>query len=150
MSKVAGTKTNRGPSTNEAGRITGSPARKAGKESRSTVGAEMIAALQEVADALQASESLEKRFTVRRYHLKVAPRTYGPDDVRRVRESLRLSQPLFAQFLGASLAAVRSWEQGKRPPSLMARRFLEEIEAEPLYWRKRLITLADVEEQRPE
>src|SRR5438067_2168821 len=109
MSKIAGTKT----------------------KQKSSVGAEIIAALHEVVDALQEGEPLERRFTVRRYHLKVTPRSYRPDDVRRVRESLNLSQPLFAQFLGASLAAVRSWEQGRRPPSPMARRFLEEIEADP-------------------
>ena len=91
----------------------------------------------------------EQRFTVRRYRLKVAPRTYTGNDVRRVRDALKLSQPLFARFLGASLAAVRSWEQGKRPPSPMACRFLEEIEADPIHWRKRLLTFAEVDESRP-
>ena len=100
MSKIAGTKT----------------------KQKSSVGAEIIAALHEVVDALQEGEPLERRFTVRRYHLKVTPRSYRPDDVRRVRESLNLSQPLFAQFLGASLAAVRSWEQGRRPPSPIVER----------------------------
>jgi putative transcriptional regulator len=151
MSKVPETKAGGGSSTGKADPAQRGAARIAQESEggRSSVGSEIIAALREVAEVLQTGEPLERRFTVRRYRLNVAPRPYSPDDVRRVRESLNLSQSLFAQFLGASLAAVRSWEQGKRPPSPLACRFLDEIATDPPHWRKRLIALSDVEELRP-
>ena len=37
-----------------------------------------------------------------------------------------VSKPIFGQFLGVDVKTVRSWEQGRRVPSGMARRFLEE------------------------
>ena len=105
---------------------------------RSSVGAEILEALEEVRDALKSGEPLEERFTVRSYRFELAVRDYRPDDVRSVRRILGLSQPLFAEFLGVEASTVRSWEQGKRPPSSMARRFMDEISADPSYWRGRL------------
>ena len=46
---------------------------------------------------------------------------------------------MLAGFLGVNVNTVRSWEQGKRPPQPIARRFLAEIEADPAYWRKRIL-----------
>jgi putative transcriptional regulator len=115
--------------------------KKAGKKPiarRSGVGAEILEALEEVRDALKSGEPLEERFTVRSYRFGLAARDYRPDDVRSVRRILGLSQPLFAEFLGVDASTVRSWEQGKRPPSSMARRFMDEINADPSYWRGRL------------
>lgn len=48
-----------------------------------------------------------------------------------------VSQPVFADFLGTSLSTVRSWEQGQKPPSPMARRILGLIASDPLYWKSR-------------
>jgi DNA-binding transcriptional regulator YiaG len=42
---------------------------------------------------------------------------------------------VFARFLGVDPNTVRSWEQGTRSPSSIARRFMSEIEADPAYWR---------------
>jgi putative transcriptional regulator len=105
---------------------------------RSSVAAEILEALEEVRDALKSGVSLEQRFTVRSYRFQLAARDYRPDDVRSVRRILGLSQPLFAEFLGVDASTVRSWEQGTRPPSSMARRFMDEISADPDYWRGRL------------
>jgi hypothetical protein len=44
---------------------------------------------------------------------------------------LRMSQVFFARFLGVDPNTVRSWEQGTRPPSLIARRFMGAIEDDP-------------------
>lgn len=63
---------------------------------------------------------------------------YGPADVRRVRDLLEMSQVVFARFLGVGANTVRAWEQGSRPPSSIARRFMGEIESDPDYWRRRL------------
>jgi putative transcriptional regulator len=55
-----------------------------------------------------------------------------------VRELLGTSQAVLAGFLGVNVNTVRSWEQGKRPPQPIARRFLSEIESDPAYWRRRI------------
>ena len=47
----------------------------------------------------------------------------APAEVREIRESLGLSQPVFADCLGTSLDGP-ILEQGQKPPSPMARRFL--------------------------
>jgi putative transcriptional regulator len=49
-----------------------------------------------------------------------------------------VSQPIFGQFLGVDVKTVRSWEQGRRVPSGMDSRLLEEIQASPEHWRSRL------------
>jgi putative transcriptional regulator len=91
---------------------------------------------------MRSGEPLEKRFTVRTYHADFTPRAYGPDDVRRVRGLLGMSQAVFARFLGVDANTVRSWEQGNRPPSPIARRFMDEIEADPEHWRRRNVQRA--------
>ncbi|HZW34083.1 MAG TPA: helix-turn-helix domain-containing protein [Isosphaeraceae bacterium] len=85
------------------------------------------------------SEGLgSQRLTVRTYRMPPAPRAYRPGDIKRVRELLGASQAVFAGFLGVNVNTVRAWEQGKRPPQPIARRFLAEIEADPDYWRRRI------------
>ena len=58
-------------------------------------------------------------------------------DVLAARKALGVSQPVFAQILGASVQSVRAWEQGAKPPSGVARRLIGEIRHDPAYWRKR-------------
>jgi putative transcriptional regulator len=100
-------------------------------------GEEIVEGLRELVDVLRSGEPLASRFTVRTYKIPPPP-TYGAEGVRRVRELLAMSQAAFAAFLGADVSTVRSWEQGSRPPSPLACRFLSEIEADPAHWRKRL------------
>jgi putative transcriptional regulator len=75
-----------------------------------------------------------ERFTVRTVGSLDEPKTYEPADVRAVRSKLNLSQPVFADLMGVSAILVQSWEQGKRKPSRMACRLLEEIERNPEPW----------------
>ena len=104
----------------------------------SPAGARIVAALEEATEALRAGKPLEETFTVRSYPVPFTNRPYGPDDVRRVRGLLGMSQAVFARVLGVNANTVRSWEQGTRPPQPIARRFLGEIEADPGYWRRRI------------
>ena len=71
--------------------------------------------------------------TVRTYQIDVTLPILGPVEVRSIRESLGLSQALFADFLGVAPTTVRSWEQGQREPSALARRFLGEIRDDPAH-----------------
>jgi DNA-binding transcriptional regulator YiaG len=107
-------------------------------EKLSPAGARIVSAFEEAIGAMRTGEPLEGRLTVRTYHAEFARPAYGPDDVRRVRGLLGMSQVVFARFLGVEPNTIRSWEQGSRPPSPIARRFMGEIEADPAYWRKRI------------
>ena len=64
------------------------------------------------------------RLTLRDAKVSVPPR-YGSSRVRRLRERLQLSQPVFARVLNVSVATVRGWEQGARVPDGPSRRLLE-------------------------
>jgi putative transcriptional regulator len=99
---------------------------------------EMVEGLHAVCEAIEAGVPLEQVATVRSYQIDVALPPMGPGEVRAIRELLGLSQALFADFLGVGLATVRSWEQGQREPSALARRFLSEIRDDPAYWRESL------------
>jgi putative transcriptional regulator len=112
----------------------------------SPAGAKIVVAFEEAIAAMQSGEPLEQHFTVRTYKVDFRPRDYGPDDVRRVRSLLGMSQVLFAGFLGVDANTVRSWEQGTRPPSPIARRFMDEIEGDPTYWRHRIVQNAVAKE----
>jgi putative transcriptional regulator len=101
-------------------------------------GAKIIAALARFRDTIEAGTPIEQRYTVRRVKLDLSPRKFGPDEVKGIRAIIGVSQPIFGQFLGVDVKTVRSWEQGRRSPSGMACRFLEEIQASPEHWRSRL------------
>jgi putative transcriptional regulator len=73
-----------------------------------------------------------------RRKLDLTRRTFGPEEVKKIRAMLAVSQPIFGQFLGVDVKTIRSWEQGRRVPSGIACRFLEEIQESPEHWRSRL------------
>ena len=112
-----------------------------GAQKLSSKGAKIVAALERFRDAIDSGEPIERRYTVRRVKVDLTPRSFGPEDVRGIRAMMGVSQPLFGQFLGVDVKTVRSWEQGRRVPSGMARRFLEEIQAAPDHWRSRVATV---------
>ena len=108
---------------------------------RSTItpkGAKIAAALERFRDAIKSGTPIAHHYTLRRVKLDLTPRTFGPDEVKGIRAMIGVSQPIFGQFLGVDVKTVRSWEQGRRTPSGMACRFLEEIQASPEHWRSRL------------
>jgi len=73
----------------------------------------------------------------------VPPPRIGPEDVRKTRAALGVSQPVFAGFLGTSPSTVRSWEQGQKPPSPMARQLLRLIASDPSYWKGRFFSMIE-------
>lgn len=117
---------------------------------RGSAGAKILAAIEEATEVLREEGLGSPRLTVRTYKVAPAPRPYGPGDVKRVRELLGTSQAVLAEFLGVNVNTVRSWEQGKRLPRPIARRFLAEIESDPAYWRQRIGAGAfDIDEKDP-
>lgn len=72
--------------------------------------------------------------------------TFAPPasvDVRRIRETLQLSQSEFAARFGFTAAAVRQWEQGRRQPHGPARVLLTIIDREPGAVRRALESLKE-------
>ena len=99
---------------------------------------QILEGLREMAEFATSDEPPEKRYTVRHLTLDLEPGDYAPDKVRATREIFGLSQPLFAKFLGVEVSALRHWEQGIRSPSAVVRRFLDEMNATPDHWRRRI------------
>jgi putative transcriptional regulator len=108
----------------------------------SSRGARIVKALNQLADDLAAGTRLETKYTVRQVRVIPKPSLYPPTRVRAVRELLGASQEVFAQLLAVSPMTVRSWEQGSRQPSPIARRFLDEIEMAPGHFRGRILDAA--------
>ena len=104
----------------------------------SPAGSKIVSAFQEAIGVMRSGEPMPGRLTLRSYDGEFVRPSFGPKDVRRVRDLLGMSQVVFARFLGVDPNTVRSWEQGTRPPSSIARRFMGEIEADPAYWRQRV------------
>ena len=95
---------------------------------RPTAGRRIVGALHE-ALAIQRGHSAPVRqtrrlVTARAASAEPAPH-YSAGQVRRLRSRLALSQTVFAQLLNVSAETVRSWEQGKNPPSGPAARLLQ-------------------------
>ena len=102
------------------------------------IGEEIIDGLGKFAQALKRGDDITARFTCRKVVLDIVPSAYPPKRVRRVRAALGLSQALFAQFLGVSVASVQAWEQGVKAPAKVACRFMDEIVRDPALWQQRV------------
>ena len=106
----------------------------------SSRGARIVKALNQLADDLEAGTPVESKYTVRQVRVIPQPSSYPPARVRAVRELIGASQEVFAQLLAVSPMTVRSWEQGLRQPSPIARRFLDEIAMAPGHFRGRILS----------
>jgi putative transcriptional regulator len=102
-------------------------------------GSRLIAAAEE---ALQIERGELKAPRVSRYTAAKAdvqpPPEYEPDEIRRIRSSMELSQVLFAAALNVSPETVRAWEQGKREPDGPTQRLLEVAQDHPEVFMKKV------------
>jgi DNA-binding transcriptional regulator YiaG len=98
----------------------------------------IVAGFKELSKALSEDAPIAEKFTCRKVTLDLHPIPYSPEAVRATRLLLRVSQPVFGQFLGVKPSTIKSWEQGRQQPHDMACRFMDEIQRNPEYWRKRL------------
>ncbi len=112
------------------------------KHPQRSLGKEINARLQRFTATLATKESLNDQFTCRTLKLSFRPDAYTPTMVKETRAILKVSQPIFARFLGVSVSAVRDWEQGLKPPRGAACRMMDEIRRNPTYFRERLRELA--------
>ncbi|MEX2214132.1 MAG: helix-turn-helix domain-containing protein [Phycisphaeraceae bacterium] len=105
-----------------------------GKKEGNSVGDRIVSGLTELKSALVAKENIARKFTIRTVELDLEPLPFVPERVMKIRETMHMSQAVFAQIIGVSVHAVRAWEQGKREPNKMARRLLDEMEKDPSRW----------------
>ena len=61
------------------------------------------------------------------------PPAYTAEEVRKLRQTLQLSQGLFAKVLNVSVNTVRKWEQNERHPSGPSARLLQIAQVHPEY-----------------
>jgi putative transcriptional regulator len=103
------------------------------------LGARIKESLEELRDALASGQPLESKFTVRTLEVP-EPRPHDARSVRALRQSLGVSQAVFARLLGVSNELVEHWEQGIREPKPLARRLLDEISRDPKDYLRRHTT----------
>jgi len=58
----------------------------------------------------------------------LVPAPMEPRRIKHIRESQRVSQPVFARYLNTSESTVEKWESGAKRPSGMALKLLDIVE----------------------
>ena len=97
--------------------------------SKASAGKTVIERLTKFTEALEGGTKISESFTCRKMELDLKPQPYDSNLVKKTREMLGASQAIFARFLGVSVKLVSAWEQGKKEPSDLAARFMDEIRA---------------------
>ncbi len=115
------------------------------RKNEKTVGSELVDRLGRFTQKLESVDrvsDLPKFLTVRTIKLNLSPATFSGEQIKTVRESLCISQAVFADFLGVSVGAVRDWEQGINEPIGPVCRIVEEITHNLEAWSRRIRELA--------
>ena len=88
----------------------------------------IIESLREDLAALHDARAITK-ITMREFGALCPPpvREFSADDIKRLREALRFSQPVFAHHLHTTASTVRKWEQGETRPAGPALKLLNII-----------------------
>ncbi len=58
----------------------------------------------------------------------VKPPTIAPEEIKRLRERNKVSQPVFARYLNTGESTVENWETGAKKPSGAALKLLSIVE----------------------
>jgi putative transcriptional regulator len=90
-----------------------------------TYKSEALAAVHEMMEGLHEGGAIDKR-TLREFDAAclVSVRSFGPDEIKAIREEQHVSQPVFARYLNVSKSVVSAWECGKRKPTGAALKLL--------------------------
>jgi putative transcriptional regulator len=84
---------------------------------------QLLESLRGHADHLEGKKKLTLR--VSNLTLPLPVKTIKPTQIAAIRQTLNVSQPVFAALLNVPLTTARSWEQGRRKPSGAALRLLD-------------------------
>lgn len=88
----------------------------------------IVESMRETLKGLEQAGAITK-VTMREFD-RIAPtpvRSMGPREIKRLRESLHVSQPIFAVHLHTTASTVRKWEQGETRPTGPALKLLNII-----------------------
>jgi len=78
------------------------------------------------------SKSIKEAGKIRRGQIKPSRVfTYNAVDIRKLRESVNVSQSKFARMIGVSTDTVQNWEQGRRRPRGPAMALLRVFQRNP-------------------
>jgi len=93
------------------------------------MGEELIEAMQELLDYSEGKIELKTS------RIPVSPvcETISPEEIKAVRETLRMSQSIFALVIGVSKKTVESWESGRYKPDGAARRLITIMQKDPSF-----------------
>jgi putative transcriptional regulator len=85
----------------------------------------ILEAVHETAAGLHKAGTINKR-TLREFDALCLPplKQFLPDDIRKLRERNKASQPVFAAYLNTSESTVQKWERGEKKPSGAALKLL--------------------------
>ncbi|HSZ55224.1 MAG TPA: hypothetical protein VK797_06155 [Tepidisphaeraceae bacterium] len=98
------------------------------RSKRLSGGEKIVAGLRELHDAVIGGDA--SKLTVHTVEIP-GPSTYGPKEVKKLRQSLGVSQAIFSQLLAVSPELVAHWEYGIRRPAPLACRLLDKIREDP-------------------
>lgn len=105
---------------------------------KKSLGDEIVASLKEAVDWSKGKIDLKTEYL----ELPADPPVMDGKHVRRIREKLRVSQPVFAKYLGVSDRAVKSWEQDISQPNGSAIRLLQIASEMPEEFRGLIVRVA--------
>ena len=90
---------------------------------------EAFEAIHSSASAMYRAGAIDKA-TMREFDetCLAAPAPLGPRRIKQIRESQRVSQPVFARYLNTSESTVEKWETGAKKPSGMALKLLDVVQ----------------------
>jgi putative transcriptional regulator len=83
-------------------------------------------AIHESAAALFSVGAIDKS-TMRKFDESCIAKTptYKAAEIKKIRESAKVSQPIFAMYLNTSESTIQKWEAGTKKPSGMALKLLD-------------------------
>lgn len=86
-------------------------------------------AIHSSASALYKVGAIDKT-TLRSFDVSclTTPAPLKPQQIKKLRERLRVSQPVFAHYLNTSESTIEKWETGAKQPSGMALKLLSVVE----------------------
>ena len=89
----------------------------------------LLAALTDIRDHVRGTRKITMRTTTVR--MPTAVKAVLPNQVKRIRARMNVSQEVFARLLNVPLVTAKSWETGRRKPSGAAARLLQVAERKP-------------------
>lgn len=88
-----------------------------------------------IESAQQALDFLEGKAKVEAYRIHIPEEI----NVKEIRQSMKMSQTVFAEHFGFNVRTLQDWEQGRRVPSGVAKNFLILLKRNPEMVRETLL-----------